>query len=125
METITNFRELGGLKNRQGEVIAKNKLLRSGELTHVSSQEQNKLLENYRLGKSLIYVPLKKLRNDQMKNLKRHNTNILIFLKMSRGKERVLMILKKLIPLRWLVIICMKLIEPWQLTPVPKMASKK
>lgn len=51
METITNFRELGGLKNRQGEVIAKNKLLRSGELTRVSSQEQNKLLENYRLGK--------------------------------------------------------------------------
>lgn len=51
MDSITNFRELGGLKNRDGQVIAKNKLLRSGELTHVSPQDQNKLLENYRLGK--------------------------------------------------------------------------
>ncbi|AYW45112.1 tyrosine-protein phosphatase [Tetragenococcus koreensis] len=51
METITNFRDLGGVKNRDGQVVAKKKLLRSGELTRVSPQDQNELLENYRLGK--------------------------------------------------------------------------
>lgn len=51
MNTITNFRDLGGIKNRDGQVVAEKKLLRSGELTHVSLQDQNELLENYRLGK--------------------------------------------------------------------------
>ncbi|MCO8290716.1 tyrosine-protein phosphatase [Tetragenococcus halophilus] len=51
METITNFRDLGGIKNREGQVLAGKKLLRSGELSKVSPQDQNELVENYRLGK--------------------------------------------------------------------------
>ncbi|GAA3022490.1 tyrosine-protein phosphatase [Tetragenococcus solitarius] len=51
MNTITNFRDLGGIKNRDGQVIAAKKLLRSGELSHVSLQDQKELLENYHLGK--------------------------------------------------------------------------
>lgn len=51
METITNFRDLGGIQTREGKVILPNKLLRSGELSRVSIQEQVQLLEDYQLGK--------------------------------------------------------------------------
>lgn len=36
MESITNFRDLGGLKNRHGQTVIPKKLLRSGELSRVS-----------------------------------------------------------------------------------------
>ncbi len=40
METITNFRDLGGLTNRQGQTILPKKLLRSGELSRISLHDQ-------------------------------------------------------------------------------------
>ncbi|HIY57938.1 MAG TPA: tyrosine-protein phosphatase [Candidatus Tetragenococcus pullicola] len=49
MDTITNFRDLGGLKNKAGRTLQAKKLLRSGELSHVSEQEQESLLTDYQL----------------------------------------------------------------------------
>lgn len=49
METITNFRDLGGLKNKAGHAIRPNKLLRSGELSRISAIGQELLLNDYRL----------------------------------------------------------------------------
>ncbi len=51
METITNFRDLGGLINRQGQKIAAKKILRSGELSRVSESEQEILANDFRLQK--------------------------------------------------------------------------
>jgi len=51
METITNFRDLGGIQNKDGQTILSKKLLRSGELSRVSIKEQIELLEVYELGK--------------------------------------------------------------------------
>ena len=51
METITNFRDLGGIQNKDGQRILSKKLLRSGELSRVSIKEQIELLEVYQLGK--------------------------------------------------------------------------
>ena len=49
MESITNFRDLGGLKNRHGQTIIPKKLLRSGELSRVSLHDQERLLNEYHL----------------------------------------------------------------------------
>src|SRR5699024_1712594 len=51
METITNFRDLGGTQNKEGQMILSKKLLRSGELSRVAIKEQTELLEVYELGK--------------------------------------------------------------------------
>lgn len=51
METITNFRDLGGLTNRQGQTILPKKLLRSGELSRISPHDQEQLITAYQLAK--------------------------------------------------------------------------
>ncbi|HLQ40846.1 MAG TPA: tyrosine-protein phosphatase [Tetragenococcus sp.] len=51
MDSITNFRDLGGIKTQDNKEVAANKLLRSGELSRVSLQDQKALLEDYHLGK--------------------------------------------------------------------------
>lgn len=51
METITNFRDLGGIQNKDGQTILSKRILRSGELSRVSIKEQIELLEVYQLGK--------------------------------------------------------------------------
>lgn len=51
METVTNFRDLGGIINNDGSVVRDKKLLRSGELSRVSQGDQLRLLEKYELGK--------------------------------------------------------------------------
>ncbi|KAF1305207.1 tyrosine-protein phosphatase [Candidatus Enterococcus willemsii] len=51
METITNFRDLGGLTTRDGKRISDKKLLRSGELSRVSIEEQQVLLNEFHLEK--------------------------------------------------------------------------
>lgn len=51
METITNFRDLGGLTTRNNQQIKPKKILRSGELSRVSADDQQQLLSIYRLEK--------------------------------------------------------------------------
>lgn len=53
MESVTNFRDLAGIKNRDGQTIRQNKLLRSGELSRISKSDQITLSEKYALGKVL------------------------------------------------------------------------
>jgi len=51
MQTITNFRDLAGLENRTGQKIKPKKMLRSGELSRVSANDQERLVHEYRLAK--------------------------------------------------------------------------
>lgn len=46
-----NFRDLGGLKTATGAVIKERRLLRSGEVVDLSEQEQEALIDAYRLKK--------------------------------------------------------------------------
>lgn len=46
---ITNFRDLGGIKNKNGQLIKEKKFLRSGELVSVSINEQEKLIKEYQV----------------------------------------------------------------------------
>lgn len=50
MKSITNFRDLGGVRTKTGATIRARALLRSGELSHVSSEEQASLVKDYQLG---------------------------------------------------------------------------
>ncbi|MEI5994524.1 tyrosine-protein phosphatase [Candidatus Enterococcus mansonii] len=51
MLTITNFRDIGGIKNQEGKEIKKNVFLRSGELSNLTKEDEQRLATNYRLGK--------------------------------------------------------------------------
>lgn len=55
MVSITNFRDIGGIANRQGEVVKEKIFLRSGELTRVSKEDQKKLKEFYQLSKIIDF----------------------------------------------------------------------
>ncbi|KRN57543.1 protein-tyrosine-phosphatase [Carnobacterium divergens] len=46
---VTNFRDLGGLKTEDGKTIKHRKLLRSGDLSNLSSQTVNELINDYKL----------------------------------------------------------------------------
>ncbi|AMC93133.1 hypothetical protein AOC36_03840 [Erysipelothrix larvae] len=49
MDTVVNFRDLGGLKTRSGSYIKKHRLLRSGELVNISEEDKVLLVEGYNL----------------------------------------------------------------------------
>ncbi|MGX7245384.1 tyrosine-protein phosphatase [Enterococcus quebecensis] len=51
MVTITNFRDIGGIKNKEGKQIKKDVFLRSGELSSLTKEDENRLETTYRLGK--------------------------------------------------------------------------
>lgn len=51
MSTITNFRDIGGVKNRHGEQLVTNTFFRSGELSALSEEQSQQLEEHYKLGK--------------------------------------------------------------------------
>lgn len=49
MSTISNARELGGYKTRDGKTVRKGVLLRTAALTEVSQEEVNRLLDHHNL----------------------------------------------------------------------------
>lgn len=51
MVTITNFRDIGGIKNKAGKEIKKDVFLRSGELSNLTKDDEQRLETIYRLGK--------------------------------------------------------------------------
>ncbi|MBO0444951.1 tyrosine-protein phosphatase [Enterococcus ureilyticus] len=51
MVTITNFRDIGGIKNKEGKQIKKGVFLRSGELSNLTNDDQKRLETTYHLGK--------------------------------------------------------------------------
>lgn len=53
MKNPANFRDLGGLANRQGQAIKPHRLLRSGELTDLSAKESDILSSQYNV-KSVV-----------------------------------------------------------------------
>ncbi|WP_086444765.1 tyrosine-protein phosphatase [Candidatus Enterococcus lemimoniae] len=46
---ITNFRDLGGIKNKAGKVVKANKLLRSGHLVNLDQATQTALVDQFNL----------------------------------------------------------------------------
>ncbi|WP_430603512.1 protein-tyrosine phosphatase [Enterococcus sp. DIV0724b] len=46
---ITNFRDLGGIKNKEGKMIKSKKLLRSGHLVNLDKKTQTTLIESFNL----------------------------------------------------------------------------
>ncbi|MBO0465997.1 tyrosine-protein phosphatase [Enterococcus plantarum] len=46
---ITNFRDLGGIKNKEGKTIKSKKLLRSGHLVNLDEETQRLLVEGFNL----------------------------------------------------------------------------
>lgn len=51
MSLITNFRDIGGIKNKHGDKIVSNTLFRSGELSALSKEQSQQLEQQYKLGK--------------------------------------------------------------------------
>lgn len=51
MVTITNFRDIGGIKNKDGKQIKKEIFLRSGELSNLTNEDQKRLETTYHLSK--------------------------------------------------------------------------
>lgn len=49
LKTMRNTRDLGGIVNKSGLKIKKNRLYRSGELSRISAEDANTLYENYNL----------------------------------------------------------------------------
>lgn len=96
MDSITNFRDLGGIRNREGKEIIARKLLRSGELSRVSLQDQKALLEDYHLGKIIDLRSLAEVQTrpdkifahtayqdiDIFRNIKNHGTSMADFQKL-------------------------------------------
>lgn len=46
---ITNFRDLGGIKNKEGKTVKQKKLLRSGHLVNLDKETQSVLVEKFNL----------------------------------------------------------------------------
>ncbi|WP_206911783.1 protein-tyrosine phosphatase [Enterococcus sp. DIV0840] len=51
MVTITNFRDIGGIKNKEGKQVKKDVFLRSGELSSLTKDDEQRLETKYRVGK--------------------------------------------------------------------------
>lgn len=51
MVTITNFRDIGGIKNKEGKQVKKDVFLRSGELSKLTKEDEQRLETTYRLSK--------------------------------------------------------------------------
>lgn len=51
MVTITNFRDIGGIKNKAGKEILTDVFLRSGELSNLTKDDEQRLATAYRLSK--------------------------------------------------------------------------
>ena len=49
LKTMRNTRDLGGIVNKNGLKIKKNRLYRSGELSRISAEDANTLYEDYNL----------------------------------------------------------------------------
>ena len=46
METLVNFRDVGGLVNRKGQAVVQGKIFRSGEITDLSAQDQQEFTQD-------------------------------------------------------------------------------
>lgn len=51
MNTVVNFRDLGGIENKAGKKIKPKCILRSGELVSIAKQDREQLLSQYQLKK--------------------------------------------------------------------------
>lgn len=49
MNSLVNFRDLGGMVTQEGQIVKSRRLLRSGELVGLTAQDQAALVEHYRL----------------------------------------------------------------------------
>jgi len=101
MKTITNFRDLGGLKNRENKKIKPKKLLRSGELSRVSSADQQQLLDLYRLDKivdlrsmdevaerpDIVFETIENIHIDIFKNIHEEGAGLSDFVKLGSGEK--------------------------------------
>lgn len=55
MNTITNFRDLGGIQNKHGKQLQTHRLLRSGELSQLSPPQHQQLIQHYQVEKIIDF----------------------------------------------------------------------
>lgn len=55
METLVNFRDIGGYLTEDGRKVKTKKILRSGEVINLCEQDKNKLVQDYRLKKIIDF----------------------------------------------------------------------
>ncbi|HCS93352.1 MAG: tyrosine-protein phosphatase [Bavariicoccus seileri] len=55
METVVNFRDLGGLKTASGQTVKSKRILRSGQLVGVSEDDRRTLEKDYQLKKIIDF----------------------------------------------------------------------
>ena len=55
METVVNFRDLGGLKTASGQTVKSKRILRSGQLVGVSEDDRSTLEKDYQLKKIIDF----------------------------------------------------------------------
>ncbi|MGK0550993.1 tyrosine-protein phosphatase [Enterococcus faecalis] len=55
MQSITNFRDLGGIKNKAGKAVKPRSFLRSGELSKLSQEQSLQLKKSFHLGKIIDF----------------------------------------------------------------------
>ena len=66
MNSVVNFRDIGGFPTQQGTVVKTGHFFRSGELVNIAQADQQKLVEDYQINESMILEVQRKRKNDQM-----------------------------------------------------------
>ncbi|MGX7196165.1 tyrosine-protein phosphatase [Enterococcus olivae] len=101
MKTITNFRDLGGLTTQQSKTVRAKKLLRSGELSRISPEDQQQLLDTYRLEKivdlrslnevserpDILFEPTEYIHIDIFKSIHEEGAGLGDFVKLGSGEK--------------------------------------
>lgn len=67
MNSVVNFRDIGGFPTKQGTSVKTGHFFRSGELVNVAQEDQQKLVEGYQIKRIYDFRSAKeKRKNDQM-----------------------------------------------------------
>lgn len=74
---LINFRDIGGIKNKEGKLLKTQSLLRSGELVNISENDKNCLIQRYNLNeiidlrneKEIVRRPDDKIKGTKLVNI--------------------------------------------------------
>lgn len=96
METLVNFRDIGGYKTNEGRKVKKKRLLRSAEVVSLSSKDHNRLLSDYQL-KTIIDLrgqdEIKEKPDDEIKDVEYCNIDVMKELKKRTASKAGMMTL--------------------------------
>ncbi len=66
MNSVVNFRDIGGFPTQQGTVVKTGHFFRSGELVNVAQADQQKLVEDYQIKRIYDFKVLTELNNQMI-----------------------------------------------------------